>query len=384
MAKQTTITNLSPSEPDNPAVPSQAPTTPAPAVSPAAGGSLKRLAIPLLAIALVVGGVAIVTVDWNRWVAGASHQSTDDAVVSADVSTLSAQISGIVRSTPATDYQKVAKGQLLAEIDPREYDAAVANSQANLAAANASLANLANQIALQKAVIEVAEAQNSSAQAQQIQAEQEFHRQTSLGGATSIQLLQQAQAAYLQAEASVKSTAAAIEQQKAQLNVLNGQSPLLQAQVNAAQASLDTALIHQSYARIYAPFDGVIGRRLVHEGDFVAAGTSLVSEVPLPSVYITANFKETQLSRIIQGRSADVTIDTFPGQTLRGKVTGLSPASGSIFALLPPDNATGNYTKVVQRIPVKIVFDPGQPLVDRLKPGMSAVVTVDTKPDLDQ
>ncbi len=382
MAKRTTVTSLSPSEPVPPAAPPQAPTALAP--SPAAAGSLRRLAVPLLAIALVVGGVTIVTLDWNRWVAGASRQSTDDAVVSADVSTLSAQISGIVRSTPVADYQKVAKGQLLAEIDPREYDAAVAVSKAGLAAANASLANLANQIELQKAVIQVAEAQNASAQAQQTQTEQEFHRQTNLGGATSIQLLQQAQAAYLQAEASVKSTAAAIEQQKAQLNVLNGQSPLLQAQVNAAQASLDTALIHQGYARIYAPFDGVIGRRLVHEGDFVAAGTSLVSEVPLPNIYITANFKETQLSRITPGRSADVTIDTFPGQRLHGKVIGLSPASGSIFALLPPDNATGNYTKVVQRIPVKIGFDPDQPLVDRLRPGMSAVVTVDTKPDLDQ
>ncbi|MFC5758769.1 HlyD family secretion protein [Rhizobium sp. GCM10022189] len=380
MVSQIAITSLSPSEP---ARSPQLPEAPA-APSPASVVSLRRLAVPLLAVTLVSGGVAVATADWNRWVAGASHQSTDDAMVGTDASTLSAQISGIVRSAPVADYQRVTKGQLLAEIDPREYDAAVAASRANLAAANASLANLANQIALQKAVIEVAEAQNASAEAQQTQTEQEFHRQESLGGATSLQLLQQAQAAYLQAEASVKSTAAAIEQQKAQLNVLNGQSPLLQAQVDAAQAALDTALIHQGYSRIYAPFDGVIGRRLVHEGDFVAAGTGLVSEVPLPSVYITANFKETQLSRITPGRSADVTIDTFPGQTLHGKVIGLSPASGSIFALLPPDNATGNYTKVVQRIPVKIVFDPGQPLVDRLRPGMSAVVTVDTRPDPDR
>ncbi|XAZ20384.1 HlyD family secretion protein (plasmid) [Sinorhizobium sp. B11] len=383
MAKQITITSLSPPEPTrSPPLP-EAP-APQAAPSPAAGGTLRRIAIPLLAIALVGSGVAIVTVDWNRWVAGASHQSTDDAVVSADVSTLSAQISGIIQRTPVTDYQTVTKGQLLAEIDPREFDAAVAVAKANLAAANASLANLANQIELQKAVVQVAEAQNASALALQTQTEQEFHRQTNLGGATSQQLLQQAQAAYLQAQASVRSTAATIEQQKAQLNVLNGQSPLLKAQVDAAQASLDTAVIHQGYSRIYAPFDGVIGRRLVHEGDFVAAGTSLVSEVPLPSVYITANFKETQLSRITPGRTADVKIDTFPGQLLHGKVIGLSPASGSIFALLPPDNATGNYTKVVQRVPVKIVFDPGQPLVDKLKPGMSAVVTVDTKPELAQ
>ncbi|MDP9812332.1 membrane fusion protein (multidrug efflux system) [Rhizobium tibeticum] len=346
-----------------------------------ATATIRRLAIPALAIAVVCASVALVMADWNRWVAGAARQSTDDAVINADVSTLSAQVSGTVRSTPVGDYQPVTKGQLLGEIDPREYDAAVEVAKANLASANASLANLANQIALQKAVVQAAEAQNASALAQQTQTELEFHRQTNLGDATSQQLLQQAQSAYLQAQAAVKSTAAAIEQQKAQLKVLDGQEPLLRAEVSAAQGNLDTALIHQGYTRIYAPFDGVVGRKLVHEGDFVAAGTSVISEVPLPSVYVTANFKETQLARMTPGRQAEVTIDTFPGQTLNGKVSRLSPASGSIFALLPPDNATGNYTKVVQRIPVRIDLDPGQTLANQLKPGMSAVVSVDTSAD---
>lgn len=379
MADQLNVTTLDPSLP---AARAPAGEAPAPTAQPSATlAAIRRLAIPVLAVALVSGGVALVMFDWNRWVAGADRQSTDDAVVNADVSTLSAQVSGTIRSTPVADYQRVTKGQLLAEIDPREYDAAVEVARADLASANASLANLANQIELQKAVVSAAEAQNGSALAQQTQTEQEFHRQTSLGNATSQQLLQQAQAAYLQAQASVKSTAAAIDQQKAQLKVLDGQYPLLRAQVSAAQGNLDTALIHQGYARIYAPFDGVLGRKLVHEGDYVGAGTSIISEVPLPSVYVTANFKETQLSRMTPGRAAKVTIDTFPGQTLHGKVARLSPASGSIFALLPPDNATGNYTKVVQRMPVRIEFDPDQPLLDELKPGMSAVVTVDTSPD---
>jgi len=339
---------------------------------------MKRLAIPLLAVTVVGGSVALVMADWNRWVAGAARQSTDDAVVNADVSTLSSQVSGTIKSVPVGDYQRVMKGQLLAQIDPREFDAAVEVAKANLSSANASLANLANQIELQKAVIEAAEAQNASALAAQTQTELEFHRQTSLGDATSQQQLQQAQAAYLQAQAAVKSTAAAIDQQKAQLKVLDGQEPLLHAQVGAAQGNLDTALIHQGYTSIYAPFDGILGRKLVHEGDFVAAGTSVNSEVPLPNVYVTANFKETQLAHMTPGRSARISIDTFPGQTLSGKVSRLSPASGSIFALLPPDNATGNYTKVVQRIPVRIDLDPGQPLIDRLRPGMSAIVDVDT------
>ncbi len=376
MTDQLNITSFSPSPPA-----ARAPTSEAPIPSQqssTATATIRRLAIPVLAVTIVGGSVALVMADWNRWVAGAAWQSTDDAVVNADVSTLSAQVSGTIKSTPVEDYQRVTKGQLLAEIDPREYDAAVEVEKASLSSANASLANLANQIELQKAVVQAAEAQNASALAQQTQAELEFHRQTSLGDATSQQQLQQAQSAYLQAQAAVKSTAAAIEQQKAQLKVLAGQDPLLRAQVSAAQANLDTALIRQSYTRIYAPFDGVLGRKLVHVGDFVAAGTSVHSEVPLPNVYVTANFKETQLAHMPPGRPADVTVDTFPGQTLHGTVSRLSPATGSIFALLPPDNATGNYTKVVQRVPVRIDLDAGQPLIDRLKPGMSAIVTVNT------
>ena len=379
MADQLRITNLSPSPATSRAPAAEAPK---PIAQPSTTvATIRRLAIPVLAVVIVGGSVALVMADWNRWVAGAARQATDDAVINADVSTLSAQVSGTIRSTPIGDYQRVTKGQLLAQIDPREYDAAVEVATANLASANASLANLANQIELQKAVIEAAEAQNASALAQQTQTELEFHRQTSLGDATSQQQLQQAQSSYLQAQAAVKSTAAAIDQQEAQLKVLDGQEPLLRAQIGAAQANLDTALIRQGYTRIYAPFDGVLGRKLVHEGDFVAAGTSVNSEVPLPSVYVTANFKETQLARMTPGRTAEITIDTFPGQTLHGKVSRLSPASGSIFALLPPDNATGNYTKVVQRIPVRIDLDPGQPLIDQLRPGMSAIVNVDTLAD---
>ncbi|ABC94439.1 putative multidrug resistance efflux pump protein (plasmid) [Rhizobium etli CFN 42] len=339
---------------------------------------LRRLVIPFAAVAAASAAVAWAIVDWNSWVAGADRQATDDAVVSADVSTLSAQISGIIKRTPVADYQKVTKGQVLAEIDSREYDAAVEAAGANLASAQASLANLANQIELQRAVVRAAEAQNASALAQQTQTEQEFQRQKQLGGATSQHELQQAQSAYLQAVAAVNSTAAAIEQQQAQLKVLQGQEPLLQAEVRAAQANLDTAHIRQSYTRIEAPFYGILGRRFVHEGDVVGAGTGIVSEIPLPNVYITANFKETQLARMTPGRSAEITVDTFPGQVLHGKVADLSPASGAIFALLPPDNATGNYTKVVQRIPVRIELDPDQPLIDQLRPGMSAIVTVDT------
>lgn len=353
--------------------------SPAPQQPPSQpAASIKRLAIPLLAILLVGSAVASVIIDWDRWIAGASYQSTNDAIINADVSTLSAQISGAVLNVPVGDFQKVTKGQLLVEIDPRSYEAAVRIASANLAAANATLSNLSNQIELQKAAIEAADAQHASAMAQNAQAQEEYQRQLSLGGATSQQALQQAQAAALQAAAAVRSTAASLVAQQAQLKVLHGQEPLLKAQASAAEGNLETARINEGYTRIYAPFDGRLGRRLVHQGDFVTAGTGVVSEVPLPNVYVTANFKETQLSRMLAGDKAEIKVDAFPGRTLHGTVAELSPASGSIFALLPPDNATGNYTKVVQRLPVKIAIDPNQSLLDALRPGMSATVTVST------
>lgn len=345
------------------------------------GGIFRRLFIPVVAVAVVIAGVALVMTDWDRWIAGAARQYTDDAAVAADVTTLSARVGGNIVHMPVKDYDHVRQGDLIAVVDPGPYNAAVEGAKANRAAAQASLDNLANQILLQEAVVQSAIAQNASAQAQFTQASEENQRQTALGDATSRQLQQQAQAAYLQAQAAVRATAAAIEQQKAQLKVLDGQRPLLAAQVDAAQASFDNALLQLSYTRITAPFDGVVSRKLLQEGDYVGAGASIISVVPLPQVYVTANFKETQLQRMIPGRPATVTIDTFPGAKLRAKVARLSPASGAVFALLPPDNATGNYTKVVQRIPVRIEFEPGQPLLDHLRPGMSATVTVETPED---
>jgi membrane fusion protein (multidrug efflux system) len=336
------------------------------------------LGIPVLAVSAAIICVGIVTIDWNRWTAGAASQSTDDAFISADVSTLSAQIGGTVRNLAFADYQRVAKGDLLAEIDDREYVAAAKIAEASLASAKAALANLANQIDLQKAAILAAEAQRESTNAQLMQAEQEYKRQTSLGGATTQQMLQQAQSAFLQAQAAVRIANASIEQQKAQLEVLSGQEPLLRAQVTGTQGSLDTSRIRLGYTRIVAPFEGVVGRRLVHEGDLVATGSGIVSLVPLPQVYVTANFKETQLANMQPGGRAEIRVDSFPGERLSGHVSRLSPASGSVFALLPPDNATGNYTKVVQRVPVRIEIDPGQPVAERLRPGMSATVSVET------
>jgi membrane fusion protein (multidrug efflux system) len=338
----------------------------------------RRLAIPAFAVSVSLVCVVIVSADWNGWVAGARRQLTDDAVVNSDVSTLSAQVSGTVRSVAISDYQQVSRGDLLAQIDDREYVAAVDIAVASLGSIQAMLDNLGNQIDLQQAAIVAASGQKASAAAQLAQTEQEFRRQTMLGGATSQQALQQAHSAYLQAKAAVQISEAAIEQQKAQLKVLGGQYPLLRSQIAGAQGNLDTARLRLSYTRIYAPFDGVTGRKLVHEGDLVSIGSGIVSLVPLPAVYVSANFKETQLSNMKIGDHAEITVDSFPGQRLSGTVSSLAPASGSIFALLPPDNATGNYTKVVQRVPARIDIDPGQPLTNALKAGLSVTVAVET------
>ncbi|KQV70221.1 HlyD family secretion protein [Rhizobium sp. Root1220] len=363
-------------------IPTHLPAPPASGVpagnSGPSSGPLKRLIIPVTATVLAVGlGIGAI-VNWSQWEVNSAVQTTDDAYVAADVSTLSSRISGNIKTLGVSDYQSVKAGQLIVEIDPDLYDAAVRLATANVDAAKASFANLSNQEDLQSAVINAAIAQRDSAVAQEVQTGEEAVRQVALGDATTKQNLQAAQAAHLQAQAAVEATTANIEQQKAQLKVLKGQEASLQAQVDAAGANLSTALLQQKYSRIYAPYDGVVGLNLTHVGDYVGVGTSVISIVPLSSLYIAANFKETQLARMKPGSVAEITIDTYPGQKVTGKIVGLSPASGAVFALLPPDNATGNFTKVVQRVPIKIEFDPGQPLVPKLRAGLSVLVRVNT------
>jgi membrane fusion protein (multidrug efflux system) len=346
--------------------------------------SVRRLAIPAVAIALVIGLVVVSDHQWGEWVSAAAIQSTDDAYVQADVSTLSARVSGNVLRVLVNDFQPVKAGQLLVQIDPADYQAAVKAAEAAVAGARAALDNLANQEALQRALLQQAKAQHDSALASQTVTQQERDRQQTLlngGIAGTQQKVQQANAAYSEAMAGVAASAAAIEAQQRQLDVLIGQEGTLRANLDAAQANLTSAQLKLGYTSVVAPFDGEASTRAVQPSDYVNVGTNLISVVPVPNVYVIANFKETQLTHAAAGQPVDLTIDTFPGQTLRGHVGRLSPASGAVFALLPPDNATGNFTKVVQRIPVRIEIDPGQPLTDKLRAGMSveASIHVDDK-----
>jgi membrane fusion protein, multidrug efflux system len=343
-------------------------------------GSLARLVLPLLAALAASGFIALATLRWDEWVGAAVIQTTNDAYVKADTTRLSSRVAGEVLKVAINDFQRVKAGDLLVQIDPADYQAQVAQAEAGVAAAQAAFDNLANQIELQYATIAQAEAQQVSAQAQEVETREEKERQQSLTQteAGTRQKLEQATAAYARAQADVRASRAQIAAQRHQIEVLSGTKKQRAADIEAAKAALTAAKLRLGYTRIAAPFDGVVGAREVQEGDYVNIGSNLIDIVPLPDVYVIANYKETQLTRVRPGQPVDVTVDTFSRARLHGRVERIAPASGSQFALLPPDNATGNFTKVVQRIPVRIQLDKGQPLLDRLLPGMSVVTRIHT------
>lgn len=344
---------------------------------------LRRLLIPVACIAVVGATLVFTNLRWDAWTAGAPTQTTDDAYVHADVSVLSARVGGNVVAVAVHDYESVRAGDLLVEIDPADYQAAVEAAEATVAGARAALANLKNQEALQAALVDQAEAQHTSATAISTEMQQEFDRQDALlkGGLVgTVRQVQQATADLAKASAEVLATGAAVEAQKRQRDVLAGQEASLKADLDAAEANLEAARLKLGYTRVVAPFDGTVGTRQVQVGDYVDVGTNLIAVVPIPAVCVMANFKETQLTRVEPGQPVDITVDTFPGAVLRGRVERLSPASGAVFALLPPDNATGNFTKVVQRIPVRIAFEPDQPLVAKLRAGMSVEARIHVEP----
>jgi membrane fusion protein, multidrug efflux system len=347
---------------------------------PGPSGSWGRLVIPLLAVLAAFGFIALATLRWDAWVGSAVIQTTNDAYIKADLTQLSSRVAGEVLTVAVNDFQRVKAGDLLIQIDPADYEAQVAQAEAGVVGAQAALDNLANQVELQYATIAQAEAQQASALAQEVEARQEQERQQSLTQTESgtRQRLEQATAGYASSQANVRASRALIAAQRHQLEVLSGTRQQRAADLQGAKAVLAAARLKLGYTKITAPFDGVVGQRQVQPNDYVNIGSNLIAVVPLPNVYVIANYKETQLTRVRPGQPVDVTVDTFSSERLRGRVARVAPASGSQFALLPPDNATGNFTKVVQRVPVRIEFDKDQPLVDRLLPGMSVVTRIHT------
>jgi membrane fusion protein (multidrug efflux system) len=326
----------------------------------------------------VVIAAAIATGAGRVW--RSSDRTTDDAFVSADFTVVAPRVAGQIESLAVEDNQVVRKGQLLAQIDDRDYTAALDSAQANVAIARATIANVSASLAQQQSAIDQADAALASSRAGYVFAQADLDRYTDLAkhGATSTQNAQQARSRIETARAAVARDEAGLRAARQQVAVLSAQQAQAQANLQHAQASWQAAQLSQSWTRIVAPVDGVVGQRSVRVGSYVTPGNPLLAIVPVRQAYVVANFQETQLTDVRNGQQADIHIDTYPGVILHGTVDSLAPATGATFAALAADNATGNFTKVVQRIPVKIVLQPGQPAIEQLRVGMSVEATIHT------
>jgi len=361
---------------------SQASTPGAPPFAPQEQANLRTLIVPATAIMIAFVAVAASSTRWDTWVATRSVQSTDDAAVYSDISAVSARVSGTVETVSVEDYAQVKAGDLIFSIDRKPYEVALRAAKAKLAAVSAQLDDNDIEHAFQLTQIDVAIAQQQAAAADEVETDKELQRQTRLGidGRVSpVQSFEKASAAHERALANVAVARANVAAQKVRLDVLARQRDILKANLDTAASNLAARQLELGYTNVRAPVDGIVARRNAQVGNYVVAGTPLISIVPLPKIYILANYKENQLSRVNEGQSVDISADLLPGTAFHGTVSKISPATGSTFALLPADNATGNFTKVAQRLTVRIELDPDQPNFDRLRPGMSVTTRIDTR-----
>lgn len=307
-------------------------------------------------------------------------ESTNDAYVKADSTIIAPKVSGYIAEVLVADNEKVKAGQLLARIDDRDYRTALLQAQADLAASEAGVRNVKAQLELQQPLIQQQAAEVESAEANLTFAKQERARYDDLmkTGAGTVQRAQQTDATLRAQTAQLQQGKSALLAAQKRLEVLFTERDRGAALLAHARSFEHQAELNLSYTEIIAPLDGTVGARSLRVGQYVQAGTQLMALVPLDQVYVVANFKETQLTNMREGQPVELYVDSFQSDKLKGHVDSLAPASGLEFALLPPDNATGNFTKIVQRVPVKIVLDDPN-LRGLLRPGMSAVPTVDTK-----
>jgi membrane fusion protein (multidrug efflux system) len=375
-------------------------------VPPASRPIWQKYGTPLLVVLLAVAIALTISRNWNSWEGGHVEQVTDDAYVRGDLTPLSTKVAGIVRDVKVSDYQAVHQGDLVVQLDDDDYRAQVAQAAAAVEAAKAAIENNHRQKQLQQARIdrslagvnqaeaEIAAGQAgiSSAQADIDRALPERRRQENLiaTSSTTQQKLEQVvsdeersraslvsrQASLEQAKAALSSSQSSVDAERRQLDVLGSQELQLIAELHAKEAAFTVSQVNLGYTKIPAPADGSVGERQVRPGQLVSPGTQVISFVS-KTKWVQANYRETQLTNVKVGDAAEIRIDEFPGKVFAGKVLEIAPASGSQFALLPPDNATGNYTKVVQRIPVKIAFDD-QEIATTLRPGLSVIATVRT------
>jgi len=330
------------------------------------------IAAPLLLAAAAAGG-------YYWWTQVRFIETTDNAYVEADISNISVKVPGYVVLSDVTDNQHVKKGELLAQLEDNQFSAKVSQAEASLASAKADLQTLAAKVELQRALITQASAGVVAAESDKIRAEQQLSRSKKLkvSNYSSQDDVDQLQAGFDSAAARLDEAQAVLVAKQRELAVFNAQLIQASSVVEQADATLELAKIQLNDTRVTAPFSGVIGKRGAMVGQYVQPGQALYSLVPDGAVWITANFKETQIQHMQPGQSVQVSLDAFPDKTFSGVIDSLSPASGAKFSLLPAENATGNFTKIVQRIPVRIRLDLSQEEV-RVMPGLSAVVKVDT------
>jgi membrane fusion protein (multidrug efflux system) len=396
-------------------------------------GRLKRWMVPAVILLMAVAIVFVIAGNWNAWASEKTEQETDDAYTRADLTPLSTKVAGLVATVAVSDYQSVKAGELLVRLRDDDFSAQVQQAEAGVASGEGALINNQRQKELQDArvvqageSIRAAEAQIKAADAgveaanstianarsaidgtkadvertklerrrqealiatesatrqklEQVVADQQRYEATLASRqadvATAMAQLASRQADLARAKAQLGSATAELEAQKRQRAVLDSQELLLLADLNSKRAALSLAQTNLGYTRVVAPEDGIVSERKVRSGQLVSPGTQVLTLVQ-SDVWVQANYKETQVRHMHAGDGAEIKVDAFPGVVFHGKVDQVAPASGSQFALLPPDNATGNFTKIVQRVPVKIVLQPGQTELDRLRPGLSVIATI--------
>ncbi len=333
------------------------------------------LALPLL-LSGAYGG-------WHWWSVARFTETTDNAYIEADITMISPRVEGFVASVDVVENQMVAAGDVLLRLDDKDLHAKADQARARLSAAQAAIDNIDSRLTLEGALIRQAEASVAAAQAEQRRAGADAQRYTALAGRefASQQKLSTTQADAQKAGAALSKAQAALTAERDQVAVLSTERAKAEATLAEAMASLALAENDLDKSILRAPVAGIIGNSGARVGQFVKAGAQLMALVPVQDAYVTANFKETQIGRLRVGQPVELSIDAYPGLVVEGRIDSLSPASGAQFSLLPPENATGNFTKIVQRVPVRVALPKSGPMAGRLRPGLSVEARVDTRHD---
>lgn len=340
--------------------------------------SLKRAAFVVL---IVFAGVGVSKLAYDWWTVGRFIESTDDAYIGGDVTVIAPEVSGFISQLAITDNQQVHAGDLLLKLDDRDYRAALEKAEAVVALQKAALVNLDATRNLQEAVIAQAQAEVTAVDAEitRTHDDQIRYKYLSTSGAESAQSFENADTAYKQALADGEKSRAALTAAQRQLDVITTQKRQAQAALDSAVAGRDLARLNLSYTELRAPIDGVVGNRSAQAGAYATVGSQLISLVPSHGLWIDANFKENQLAHIRPGSPTTVKVDEIPGKIFHGHVVSIAPATGAQFSVLPAENATGNFTKIVQRVAVRILLDDENAVLGELRPGLSVTTKVNTK-----